>query len=797
MRKLFRDSPIKTKLTVVIMASCTILLFIVSGVLLLSELYTRQASLKQENAILATSLAEQLRQPLLLEKFNQAEDLLGALSRQKNVHAGYLFDRDGKAVAEYLTSDRTPIVLSALPHDFPDDRLPETGAGLSKFNFPHDYYSSFTPIFFEGAQIGTLYLLSDLEKFYAGVNAVIAGVVSAFIMLVLFSFLLAEFLQKPVSAPLLDLAGVMAQIADRQDYSLRATKQTADEIGLLVDGFNAMLDQIEQHQLALARHQQYLESTVAERTSELRKTVKKLAAARRQADQANQAKSDFLSRMTHELRTPLIGVLGMNELLMRTDLNADQQLLVETVHNSGEELLQLISDVLDFSKIEAGKLTLKPTDVKLFRIVETCVELLAPQAMEKGLQLASEIPLSATWTVSADEMRIRQILMNLIGNAIKFTSSGQVVVRLFCERASSDTGNFAIEVEDSGAGIPPEVSANIFDAFYQVDGSDTREKTGAGLGLAIVRQLVELMHGRIDVSILPQGGSLFRINLTLPLRQANRFDLPADLGKAKALVCTADNLFGRVLVDNLSQLGLSVFYTADGEEALKHIIKAQDSHAPVRLFFTDPECTLDNGRKLVTAVPDAERLPYMKTIVICHDRSRQLELRGGDVRLPLPVDWTRLYQAVTQDWRPVEKNTVRGDSHRVSAVGESTRGGPNIGVLSANVASRELLKLAVKKILGDRCAVLDLSALSDASAMAEPDLILVDFDHLEPAWLENYLGQATGAARVVISRNLSIPLQPELYDLHLQKPLTGSQLDRLGSFIGTMQVHCAAGKGNA
>ncbi|MDX2494379.1 MAG: ATP-binding protein, partial [Desulfuromusa sp.] len=330
-----------------------------------------------------------------------------------------------------------------------------------------------------------------------------------------FSWLLAGRLQKRVSIPLLQLASLMEDISQVKDYSIRAEKVGSDEIGTLVDGFNRMLAQIELHQVHLAEHQTYLERTVSDRTAELRTAVTELELASQQADAANEAKSHFLSRMTHELRTPLIGVLGMNELLQRTSLSEQQQELAVTVQKSGEQLLHLISDVLDFSRIEAGKLSLEVNEFELHQLVEDVAVLLSTQANEKSLSLLVNIASNSRWKVSADEIRIRQILMNLIGNAVKFTSAGSINVSLNFSQKSVNRGTFIIEVSDTGSGMKAEDKQQMFDVFYQGDGSGT--KGGAGLGLTIAKQLVDLMDGELDLISTPGKGSRFKVKVELSL----------------------------------------------------------------------------------------------------------------------------------------------------------------------------------------------------------------------------------------------------------------------------------------
>ncbi|MEE4254696.1 MAG: ATP-binding protein, partial [Desulfuromusa sp.] len=365
------------------------------------------------------------------------------------------------------------------------------------------------------------YLLADLTRLYGPLAGVGFGMTLSMLVMILLSWLLADRLQKPVTTPLLQLARVMGNISTVEDYSMRAKKVNNDEIGDLVDGFNQMLDQIELHQSRLAEHQIHLEQTVSDRTSELRSAVTALEQARNQADAANEAKSHFLSRMTHELRTPLIGVLGMNELLLRTSLTPQQQELADTVHKSAEQLLELVSEVLDFSRIEAGKLLLDSVEFQFHRVVQEVTSLLQPQAEEKGLSLLTDISAGACLTVSGDEVRIRQILMNLVGNAIKFTPSGFISVNLKCT-AADQKGLFFLEVADSGIGMTAEVKQQIYDVFYQVHGAGSGSMNGTGLGLAIVKQLVDLMKGELNLISAPGRGSRFQVTIELPIVKEKR-----------------------------------------------------------------------------------------------------------------------------------------------------------------------------------------------------------------------------------------------------------------------------------
>jgi len=255
-----------------------------------------------------------------------------------------------------------------------------------------------------------------------------------------------------------------------------------------------------------------LEAMVHERTAELEVRNDEL-------HDANRAKSDFLAKMSHEIRTPMNGVLGMTELLQNTSLTAKQDRFAGTIRQSAESLLQIINDILDFSKIEAGKLELGRQEFEFTQLVDETVDLLASTADKKGLTLVASPPPELQSTVIGDPLRLRQILVNLIGNAIKFTDAGDIVVRGSLVQETDEQVSIKVEVQDSGVGIRPERREQIFDSFAQADGSAVRAASGTGLGLSICKQLVELMGGRIGVQSKPGEGSTFWF--TVPLRKSS------------------------------------------------------------------------------------------------------------------------------------------------------------------------------------------------------------------------------------------------------------------------------------
>ena len=259
---------------------------------------------------------------------------------------------------------------------------------------------------------------------------------------------------------------------------------------------------------------------VARDVTQHKRSAEALRLAREAAEAANHAKSSFLARMSHEIRTPMNGVLGMTELLLETGLSPTQRKYAETVQRSGQNLLGIINDLLDFSKIEAGKLELENVDMDLRRTVEDVVELLAERAHSKGLELACSIPANLVTTVKGDPLRVGQILTNLVGNAIKFTEQGSVVIRASSVGEAANKVTLRFEVTDTGVGISAEAQSRIFDEFSQADGSTTRKHGGSGLGLAISKQLVEMMGGSIHVDSALGAGSTFSFTATFEKQEA-------------------------------------------------------------------------------------------------------------------------------------------------------------------------------------------------------------------------------------------------------------------------------------